>query len=630
MYSFDSREKEFPHVKNVTAQAWAFKSTLQIINAGDRDLIGWKVFVGFQNREVLVTADGATLSTGDDLPAMVGNGTTLAGYPNSDLKNSVETAGDWTQIAATVPLSGTQFGMKPPKVPLPKTIRLVDPSYKCPAPVKHKTEMHVCCTKNPKFKPKKDQEKKVKFSPRQDGDLVITYDVTSSFEGKYMALVTMENNHPLGRLDSWNLTWEWKRGEFIYSMKGAFTHRKDSTDCIFGPQGEYYQAFDFTPVQNCERRPIISDLPPDRAKDDVIGNVPHCCRNGSLLPSTMDASKSKAAFELQVFKMPPDMNRTALTPPANWKIKGVVNPEYKCAPPIRVSPSEYPDPTGLDSRSNAVASWQIVCNITRPKKRQSRCCVSYSAYYNDSVIPCNTCACGCPEEATCNQDAAAMLLPPEALLVPHDNRTAKAKAWAKIHHRPVPRRLPCGDNCGVSINWHVLSDYRKGWTARVTIFNWGEYIFQDWFAAIQMPKAYRGFENVYSFNGTRMPELNNTIFFQGLLGLNYLIGERNGTNPLVDPPVPGKQQSVISFSKKRTPGIKIAKGEGFPTRVYFNGEECELPLHIPQSGAHATTTTSSSRSNLVFALLPSLVKRSGSTKERIKEPIDGGAAAGIC
>lgn len=444
--------------------------------------------------------------------------------------------------------------------------------------------MHVCCVWNPKFKQKKT--KPVKFLPRQKGDLIITYDILQAFPNNYLAQVTMENKHPLGRLDNWNLTWEWKRGEFIYSMKGAYTHTKDPSECIYGPAGTYYQDFDFTPVMNCAKQPIISDLPPDRAKDDKVGNVPFCCRNGSLLPPSMDETKSKAAFTMQVFKIKPDLNRTALFPPQNWKINGVVNPNYKCGTPLRVSPTEVPDTTGLNMISTSIATWEIICNITRPKHRQSRCCVSFSAFYNESLIPCNTCSCGCDDSEACNPDASALLLPPEALLVPFENRTAKAKAWAKIQHFNVPNPLPCGDNCGVSIHWHINSNYRTGWSARITLFNWQSYVFENWFAAIQIPKAYRGFEDVYSFNGTKMPGLHNTIIFQGLPGLNYLIGKTNGTNPKVNPPVPGKQQSVISFKKKQTPGINIVAGDGFPSRIYFNGEECQLPNRIPKGAAY--------------------------------------------
>ncbi|PON61442.1 COBRA-like protein [Parasponia andersonii] len=451
------------------------------------------------------------------------------------------------------------------------------------------SSMYVCCKPDPKYKAKK--AKRTKFLPRQNGDLSFTYDILQAFGGSYLAQVTIENEHPLGRLDHWNLTWEWTRGEFINAMRGAYTHKRDSAQCIYGAAGEYYKDLDFSQVMNCEKRPVIADLPRDRAQDEKVGKLPYCCRNGSLLPPLMDQSRAKAVFQLQVFKIPPDVNnRTALYPPQKWHIDGVLNPEYKCGAPIRVDPTEFPDPSGLQSVTDAIASWQVVCNITRPKVKQSRCCVSFSAYYNDSVIPCNTCACGCTDTdedaGTCDQDSPALLLPAEALLVPFANRSEKARAWARLKHREVPKRLPCSDNCGVSLNWHINSDYRSGWTARITLFNWRSDPFEDWFAAVQMKKAYPGYENVYSFNGTRLP-LNDTVFFQGLPGLNYLIGETNGSNPKTDPRVPGKQQSVISFSKKNTPGINIRHGDGFPTKVFFNGEECEIPRSFPVgSGGH--------------------------------------------
>lgn len=138
MYAFTSREKEYPHVRNASAQAYAFKATATILNAGSQDLKAWKIFIGFQHDEIIVSTDKAVLSDGTELPARVGkNGTFLSGFPMTDLKTSVETAGDWDQIQATVDIKGTQFGVKPPNVPMPKTIRLANDGYKCPQPVRH-------------------------------------------------------------------------------------------------------------------------------------------------------------------------------------------------------------------------------------------------------------------------------------------------------------------------------------------------------------------------------------------------------------------------------------------------------------------------------------------------------------
>lgn len=131
-YTFISRTKEFPFLKNVTAQPWAFKSAATITNAGLVEIKNWKIFVGFQNHEILVSAGGAVVDA-DTLPADVGNGTTVSGFPQTDLKTAVMTAGDLAQIQAKVEFTGSVFGIRPPGFPMPKTIRLVKDGYRCPA-----------------------------------------------------------------------------------------------------------------------------------------------------------------------------------------------------------------------------------------------------------------------------------------------------------------------------------------------------------------------------------------------------------------------------------------------------------------------------------------------------------------
>lgn len=441
----------------------------------------------------------------------------------------------------------------------------------------------MCCTRDSKVQTSLTTGQE--FQPRQSGDLSIMYDVTSTYDDNYWAEVTMSIHNPLGRLDNWRLSWDWMRQEFIYAMKGAYPSVVDTSECIFGAQGGHYQGLDFSKALSCEKSPTIIDLPPTRFNDSDIGKIPFCCRNGTILPPSMDPSKSSSRFQMQVYKMPPDLNRSVLTPPQNWKISGTLNPDYKCSPPIRVSPSENPDPSGLPSNKSAIASWQVVCNITQDKSAARKCCVSFSGYYNESVIPCNTCACGCTGnmERTCS-NTSAMLLPAEALLVPFENRSAKAVSWADINHFTVPNPMPCGDNCGVTLNWHVLTDYTKGWTARITLFNWDETAYPDWFVAVKMDKAAPGFEKMYTFNASALEGVNNTIMMQGAFQNTYLLAETDGNDPTKDPKVPGKQQSVISFTKKSTPGINVIGGDGFPTKVFFNGEECSLPSVFPSSG----------------------------------------------
>ncbi|MQL94270.1 hypothetical protein Taro_026928 [Colocasia esculenta] len=580
-------------------QPYSFGASASILNSDTVALKAWSLHVGFPNGTVIVSANPTVLSDGSPFPAVIGpEGASFSGFPATDLPTPIETAGQLTQIQVEITIVGTMFGSPPPAVPMPAVLSLDNPGYVCPRPTRpggvNGTSIYTCCTRDPKFKfndtiSATDQQ----FLPRRTGDLTISYDVTQSFASSYLALVTIVNGSPLGRLDNWRLIWQWMRGEFIQSMKGAYPSVVDPSECIFGAQGQYYQDFDFSKVASCRRSPTILDLPLSMVNNTDVGRIPSCCRNGTILPASMDPSKSASAFQLQVFKMPPDLNRTKLFPPQNWRITGApgsLNPDYQCGPPVRVSPTQFPDPSGLQTATTAIASWQVVCNITQKRGSSPRCCVSFSAFYNESVVPCKTCACGCPANAvpsTCNATAPALLLPSEALLVPFSNRTSKALAWAELKHFNVPRPLPCPDNCGVSINWHVNTDFRNGWTARVTLFNWEDTSMADWFAAIRMGKAYAGYETMYSFNGTAMG--NNTIFMQGLPGLNYLMGETAGANPSTDPRVPGKQQTVISFTKKTTPGIDVVAGDGFPTKVFFNGEECSIPDTIPMNRGYMAT-----------------------------------------
>ncbi|KAF2304731.1 hypothetical protein GH714_037737 [Hevea brasiliensis] len=120
---------------------------------------------------------------------------------------------------------------------------------------------------------------------------------------------------------------------------------------------------------------------------------------------------------------------------------------------------------------------------------------------------------------------------------------------------------------------------------------------------MQLDKAGPGFEKAYSFNGSVLPNSSNIIFMQGLPDFNYLVAEMDGANPRKDPRVPGTQQSVLSFTKKKTPGIDVADGDGFPMRVFFNGEECALPTIRPtNNGRKAIATNSAFSSLLVLAL----------------------------
>lgn len=117
-----------------TLQPYRFESTLTLLNNGLEELKSWRVFVGFQNKEFLVYASQAVLADGTSLPADVSNGTVFAGFPVTDLKTAVQTAGDPNQMQAQVQLVGVQFGIGNPQVPMPSSITLANDGFLCSGP----------------------------------------------------------------------------------------------------------------------------------------------------------------------------------------------------------------------------------------------------------------------------------------------------------------------------------------------------------------------------------------------------------------------------------------------------------------------------------------------------------------
>lgn len=129
-YTYSTGSKIKPN--DTRNQPYRFESEITVLNNARDELKSWLVFVGFANREILVSATNAVLYDGSSLPASVENGTTFAGYPAADLKSAIMTAGDVTQMQARVKLVGTQFGVAPPNIPLPKNITLANDGWICP------------------------------------------------------------------------------------------------------------------------------------------------------------------------------------------------------------------------------------------------------------------------------------------------------------------------------------------------------------------------------------------------------------------------------------------------------------------------------------------------------------------
>ncbi|KAJ3676100.1 hypothetical protein LUZ60_003512 [Juncus effusus] len=585
-YNIDNMTRIRPFLKDNKTQPYGFGATASMRNSYTVTLRNYTLLIAFKHREIIVDIENGVLTEDYPLPynTTLSNFTSFQGYPNPDLPTPIATAGDIKKIYSNISIIGTLFGSIHP---MPTNLSLGDPSWDCSnmtVYTEYPNSTSVCCVPNPAQMPKEDiistdgiYDRLIdpsEYKPRNAGNISITYDVMLTYPGSYLAQITIENKDLLTRLDDWELSWKWKRNEFIYNIKGAYTSETGSSECLFGPQGKFYKEMDFTNVSNCQRNPTILDLPPWRYNDSDVGRIPFCCRNGTIYPKIVNASAYKSAFQILVFKMPPDTDRFRLYAPDNFTItsKSSSSHKYTCSQPMRVSPSDFPDPSGLSLNSTAVASWQVTCNITNNLAR--KCCVSFSSYYNASIMPCRTCACGCPAQIDgppCSKTTPAILMPQEALLLRYDNRTMKQLQWADKNRFTLPDPLPCGDYCGVNLNWHIVNQTARNdsYNARLTIMNWDSTNYANWYVAVQVNPLYVQYTGSAGYNTTTAG--NGMIILMGNVNTSYLLGVNDDSHP-------GMHQGVIMFQESR--GAELVSGDGNPVKVYFNGEECSMPEGI--------------------------------------------------
>jgi hypothetical protein len=172
--------------------------------------------------------------------------------------------------------------------------------------------------------------------------------------------VTIENDSPIMKIDNWNLSWTWQGGEFITTMMGATTTHADLDVCLNGLAGETITSPDLNKVFCCSTSPEVIDLPLSAYNNTQIGGIQYCCRNGTIWPQVLDPSKSKSAFLMNVFKLPPASSHlNTITPPGDWRFGEYGR--FQCGPPRLITPTVYPDPYLLHE-TTAFMTWQVTIN----------------------------------------------------------------------------------------------------------------------------------------------------------------------------------------------------------------------------------------------------------------------------
>ncbi|KAG5137648.1 hypothetical protein JHK82_022379 [Glycine max] len=408
-----------------------------------------------------------------------------------------------------------------------------------------------------------------------NGNITIKWDIISWTPDGYVAVVTMNNFQQYRHIASpgWSMGWTWAKKEVIWSMMGGQT--TEQGDC---------SKFKGGIPHCCKKDPTVVDLLPGTPYNQQIAN---CCKGGVLSSWVQDPTNAVSSFQVSVGRAG-TTNRTVKVP-KNFTLKAP-GPGYTCGPAKIVAPTKF---ITSDKRrvTQALMTWNVTCTYSQfLAQKTPSCCVSLSSFYNDTLVPCLTCACGCQSNSSQSGTCVDPDTPHLASVVAGSGKNNFSPLVQCTHHM-----------CPVSIHWHVKLNYKEYWRVKVTITNYNYRMnYSEWNMVVQHPN-FDNLTQLFSFNYkslTPYGSINDTAMLWGVKFYNDFLNQA-GPN--------GNVQSELLFRKDKAT-FTFDKGWAFPRRIYFNGDNCVMPPPdaypwLPNAGARQEVSLFA----LVIASLVALV-----------------------
>ncbi|CBI29736.3 unnamed protein product, partial [Vitis vinifera] len=387
-----------------------------------------------------------------------------------------------------------------------------------------------------------------------NGNIAIKWDVLQWSSSSYDARVSIINYQLYRHIETpgWKLSWTWPGDEVIWDMWGALAHEQGNCSEFKGEQLPYC----------CEKTPLILDRGPGTPFNKQVAN---CCRDGLLTSMIQDPSKHGAMFQMNVGTA--SSNVSDMTMPRNFSL-GV--PGYTCGDPFQVPPSRFPEEGGR-RWTQALMTWNVSCSYSQfLASTAPTCCVSLSAFYNSTIVPCPQCSCGCEgiPGTKCAKPGETPLLLPQG-----DGQQ--------------PDLVRCSRHmCPIRVHWHVKTSYREYWRVKITVTNLNLVKnYSAWNLVVLHPNL-QSITQVFSFNYRSLNEhgtINDTGMFWGIQYYNELLLQAGES---------GNVQTEMLLHKD--PGIfTFREGWAFPRKISFNGDQCVMPSpdeypRLPNTGPSAT------------------------------------------
>ncbi|XP_058008007.1 COBRA-like protein 6 [Hevea brasiliensis] len=371
-------------------------------------------------------------------------------------------------------------------------------------------------------------------------NITITWDLLQSVSGTNDVRVSLYNFQLYRHVEvpGWKLNWDWVGNEVIWGMWGAEATEQGNCSVFRGSQLPHC----------CEKSPVIIDLMPGAPYNMQSQN---CCKGGVLSSMKQDPSRSGATFQMNVGGHADYSN---FVMPENFTL-GL--PGYTCGNAYEVQPSRYPADGGR-RWTQALSTWNVTCIYSQfISSATPKCCVSLSAFYNDTIVPCPKCSCRCQGQpgATCVKPGEI----PSMLEQVHDP------------NEEPPSIVRCSQHmCPIRVHWHVKESYKQYWRVKMTVTNHNILKnYSQWNLVVLHPNL-KSLTQVFSFNYSPLNQygiINDTGMFWGIEYYNDMLLQA------------GKSGNVqTEMLLRKDPGIfTFREGWAFPRKISFNGDECVMP-----------------------------------------------------
>ncbi|CAN1839961.1 COBRA-like protein 4 [Linum perenne] len=378
-----------------------------------------------------------------------------------------------------------------------------------------------------------------------NGNITIKWDVMSWTPDGYVAVVTMTNFQMYRHITSpgWRLGWTWSKKEVIWSMVGA--QATEQGDC---------SKFRSTIPHCCSKNPTVVDLLPGVPYNQQISN---CCKGGVVSSYGQDPSAAVSSFQVSVGRSG-TTNKTVKLP-RNFTLMGP-GLGYTCSQAKVVPRTVFMSSDGR-RKTQSMMTWNVTCTYSQMLASQyPKCCVSMSTFYNSTITPCPSCACGCSKNRN-------------NCVKSNDSKISSVVGGANKHRLSSMNSplLECTQHmCPIRVHWHVKLNYKQYWRVKISITNFNYMMnYSRWTLVVQHPNL-NNLTEAFSFGYKPLhpyKSSNDSGMFYGLKFFNDFLNEAGPE---------GNVQSELLLEKD-VDTFTFKQGWAFPRKVYFNGDECMMP-----------------------------------------------------